>query len=369
MITACRFCRSSDGELVLDLGAQPLSELFPRGDDPGPDRRVRLRLWLCAGCGLAQLADDADVTEEPVGTEPAALTAQRADAVDTLAKAGVLPATGAIVEFPSPHGGTWVDLLAEHGLRAGPAPAAVVVDGCFGIMHEPDQRTALIDRAAALDDDGVLVLQYHSLAAILDGSQWNAVRSGHYAYYSTPALVDMLAGIGLTATSAHRFPLYGGTVTLTASTLTASRAGAGDHTGLAEICAAELRSGVRRPDAFADLQDSVRRTSEDLRARLAEHAAAGRRVYGYGAASRAVALLSLAGADASLLVGVADNSAAKQGGRMPGTDIPIIPPADLVAAAPDVVLVFVSELMDEVRRALPQIEAAGGRWVDAGAGR
>ncbi len=36
---------------------------------------------------------------------------------------------------------------------------------------------------------------------------------------------------------------------------------------------------------------------------------------------------------------------------------------------PDVVLLFVSDLAAEVRAALPQIEAAGGRWVDAGAGR
>ena len=40
-----------------------------------------------------------------------------------------------------------------------------------------------------------------------------------------------------------------------------------------------------------------------------------------------------------------------------------------MAARPDVVLLFVSDLGTEVRAALPQIEAGGGRWVDAGAGR
>ena len=54
---------------------------------------------------------------------------------------------------------------------------------------------------------------------------------------------------------------------------------------------------------------------------------------------------------------------------MPGTDVPIISPDALVAARPDVVLVFVSDLLEEVRGALPQVEVAGGRWVDAGAGR
>ena len=43
--------------------------------------------------------------------------------------------------------------------------------------------------------------------------------------------------------------------------------------------------------------------------------------------------------------------------------------AVVAQARPDVVLLFVSDLAAEVRAALPQIEAAGGRWVDAGAGR
>lgn len=348
---------------MLDLGAQPPSEFFPRVTDPHPDARFVLRLWLCAGCGLAQLADDDAVPEDALGTEPAALTDQRRDAVETLAQAGMLPAAGPIVEFPSPHGGTWVDLLAEHGLHAGAPgePAAVVVDGCFGVMHETDQRAAFQARADALAPGGVLIVQYHSLAAILAGSQWNAVRSGHYAYYSTPAMVDMLAAAGLTVTSAHRFDLYGGTVAVTASR------GGTPGQSVAEICHAERAVGVLRPDAFADLQDSVRRTADGLRDQLAQLSAQGRRVYGYSAASRAVALLSLAGADASVLAGVADASASKQGKRMPGTDIPIIPTTDLVAAEPDVVLLFVSDLMTEVQKALPEIPASA--WVDAGSGR
>ena len=38
-------------------------------------------------------------------------------------------------------------------------------------------------------------------------------------------------------------------------------------------------------------------------------------------------------------------------------------------AEPDVVLVFVSELVAEAKAALPDIERRGGTWVDAGAGR
>jgi hypothetical protein len=97
---------------------------------------------------------------------------------------------------------------------------------------------------------------------------------------------------------------------------------------------------------------------------LAERSA-GSAVLGYGAASRAVALLRQANVDSTLLPAVVDASPAKQGLRMPGTDIPVIGPAQLVERRPDAVLLFVADLMAEVRRAFPEVEAAGGQWVDA----
>ena len=119
--------------------------------------------------------------------------------------------------------------------------------------------------------------------------------------------------------------------------------------------------------AVAALQGSVGRTAERLRATCegVSEPRAVRLLRGL----RAVALLRVAGLDASLLAAVADASPDKHGRRMPGTDIPIIAPDALVAARPDVVLLFVCDLADEVRAALPQIEAEGGTWVDAGAGR
>jgi hypothetical protein len=362
---ACRFCGGTVGDLVLDLGPQPSSEMFPRLGDPGPDPLLPLRMWLCAACGLAQLVGADDVTEEPLGTEPAALTRQRATALERLVADGTLPSAGTVVEYPSPHGGTWLPELENHGLTrmSSDARADVVVDACFGMMHAQDQRGALQERAARVMPNGLLLLQYHCLGAIVDGRQWNALRHGHYAYYSTPAMVGMLAEVGLTAVTAHRYPLYGGTVLLAAT-----RSGS-PTAELAAVVNGEEASGVRNPQAVAALQGSVTRTAAWLRSTCEAERAAGRRVYGYCAASRAVALLRVARLDASLLAAIADASLDKHGRRMPGTDIPVIAPEELVAARPDVVLLFVSDLMDEVRAALPQVEAAAGRWVDAGGGR
>jgi len=356
----CRACASTAGEVVLDLGDQPAADHFPPVDDPGPDPVHPLQMWLCAECGLAQLLADPTTPEEPRGAEPAALVEQAADAVARVAAGGWLPAGGTAAEYGSPHGGSWLGLLGERGLTVvDDGPADVVLD-CFGMMHAPDQAAAIAERAARLRPGGVLLLQFHSLATIVRHGQWNSLRHGHFAYYSVTALRPLLASAGLVARTAWTFDLYSGTVLLAAT-----RAGdAGPDTEVEALLADERALQVDDPGRLRHLQRDAENHAAALRAWLVEQRSAGRRVLGYGAASRAVALLCRAGIDRTLLAAVADASPAKQGRRMPATDVPVVAPADLVAARPDAVALFLPDLLDEVRRRLPEVEAAGGGWVD-----
>ena len=371
---ACRACRGETGHRVLDLGDQPACDFFPRRDDPRPDPLYPLQMWLCASCGLAQLRHDPTIPEEPKGAEPAALVAQAQDAVDRVAAAGLLPPGATVTEYGSPHGGSWLDLLAAQGLTvlpdpattgradAGRIPADVVVD-CFGLMHAADQAAAMAERAAAVAPGGLLLLQYHSLQTIVSHGQWNALRHGHYAYYSTTALTGMLGAVGFRPRTAWWFELYGGTVLLAASRASdrpVSESPAVPDDTLESLFAGDERAGVRDPAVLGRLELTMRAHSDEVRRWLVAARSAGQTVLGYGAASRAVALLCQAGVGSDLLPAVADASPAKQGLRMPGTDIPIISPAELTASRPDTVLLFVPDLMKEVTAALPEV----GRWVD-----
>jgi hypothetical protein len=362
------------GTVVLDLGEQPACDYFPAVSNPGPDPEYPLQMWLCGNCGLAQLAVDPTVPEEPRGAEPAALVAQAADAVSRVAAAGLLPAGGTVAEYGSPHGGSWLDLLADRGLNVvtGSEQADVIVD-CFGLMHAADQAAALAERADRIGAGGVLLLQYHALDTIVRLGQWNALRHGHYAYYSTTALLGMLAAVGFSGRTAWQFDLYGGTVLLAAGrdadmppgkAAQAGRPGRRDR-AVQALLDADAAVGVRDPAALGGLEDDALARAAGLRNWLEGERLAGRLVLGYGAASRAVALLRRAGIDASLLPAIADASPGKQGLRMPGTDIPVVSPAALESKQPAAVLLFVADLMAEVRQSFPAIEAGGGRWVIA----
>jgi hypothetical protein len=365
-IVTCRACRGQAGDIVLDLGDQPACDRFPDLGDPGPDPVYPLQMWLCSTCGLAQLAADPTGPAEPRGAEPAALVAQARDAIARVQAAGLLPEGATVAEYGSPHGGSWLGLAADRGLTpvADDEQADVIID-CFGMMHAADQHAALSERAGRLATGGTLLLQFHSLETIISDHQWNALRHGHYAYYSTTALAAMLAVHGLRPRSAWLFELYGGTVLLAAGRA-AERAGRPDA-AVRRLLDAEVRTGVRDPAVLAGLQREMQQHARGLHDWLGDQRSAGRTVLGYGAASRAVALLCQAGVTRALLAGVADASPAKTGLRMPGTDIPVLSPAALLARQPDAVVLFVADLLTEVRAALPGVEASGGRWVVADA--
>ena len=348
---------------MLDLGEQPACDYFPRCDDPGPDPVYPLQMWLCSSCGLAQLLADPTVPEEPRGTEPAALVAQAADAVERVIAAGWLPEQGVVAEYGSPHGGSWLGLLAARGLVPSDdgGQADVILD-CFGLMHAPDQRQALAERAARVAPGGVLLLQYHALNTIIGCRQWNALRHGHYAYYSTTALTAMLAAVGFSPRTAWQFDLYGGTVLLAATRDDAGHGG--PDVVVRSLLAEDARVGIRIP---ALSQGSSGTCRSMLRLCMTGSRQNDPPEEWFSAMAPPPGQSRFCARRmwiARCLPAVIDASPAKQGLRMPGTDIPVADPAQLGARGPDAVLLFVPDLLAEVRDAFPEVENAGGRWVD-----
>jgi hypothetical protein len=180
------------------------------------------------------------------------------------------------------------------------------------------------------------------------------LRHGHFAYYSLTTLTRLLHAVGMRILRAWEFDLYGGTVMLAAA-----HGQAEPDESVRRILAIEDELGITTPEAITSLQQRADDHAESLRSWLQEEAEAGRTVFAYGAASRAVALFSRARIDSRYLAAVADASPAKQGRRMPGTDIPIVSPCELLAAKPDRVLVMIPDLLPEVSAQFPELE---GRW-------
>ena len=360
-VWSCRWCESHHGVRVLDAGFQPPSDLHPQPSDPEPDPEYPLVMVMCLDCRLVQLESDPTTPEVPQGLEPSALVEQAESAVNDAAADGYVRPGIRVLEYPSPHGGSWVEQLERRSLiEVSQGPAELLVD-IFGMMHDADQRTALAHRASQMSSDAILLIQFHTVASIVRSGFWNALRHGHFAYYSTPVLVRMAAELGLIAITAREYPLYGGTIVL-ALAKNGSRWG-DQGASVTSLIEREIADGVLDPAAVASLNESLTSSVAGLAAYLADARSRSETVAGYSAASRTSALMRCGQVTAHDLVAVADAAHGLHGRTMPGSRVPIVSPAELVAKKPDKVMLFVPDLLNEVRSALPEIELNGGQWV------
>lgn len=351
----CRFCGGSAGSFVLDLGLLP-STGVGRTEPVGAELRVDVRLWLCAECGLVQLpmvAGGADVAGPAAFPDPGVAS----EVVAWLMANSEPPDTGMVLEIPGPGGRSWSQVLAGRSLRPVTDPAAaadIVIDARFALMCAADQRHALLARARRLRSRGLLVLHFPSLAALLARRRWDQVRPGVNAYYSIPAVVEMLARVGLTARAAQEFPEHGTAAVIAGRTEE-------EDDSVSRGAERHLRVGVRSVEAYGELQSAVDNETAALRACLKDYEFG--EVYGYGVTPRAVALLNRAGLSQSDLAAVVDPSATSRLRRVPGTSIPVVDVAALTRARPRAVVAFGAELLPQARRAASSIEASGGTWL------
>lgn len=344
----CLLCGGSDLEIVLDLGEQPSVRHWPLPTDPLPDPTHPLALALCRDCGLVQLErDDTAGPELPV-PEPQAVVDQARQTVADLTRLGHLRGRRTVVEFPSPHGGSWLPHLP---LEVTQDAADLLVDN-FGLMHERDLRAALRRRSAALAEDGLAVFLIQPLGEIVRQRQWTVVRHGHPGYFSLTTLTRALASVGLHPGSVLRYPLYGGVAVLLCSRT--ARPDADLTAALAE------ETGLASARGLAPLAEEVEAGVEGLRRFLRGRGEAGTRLHAYPAASKAVAELAMVGESARVIRAIGDAASAKQGRCLPGSRIPVISPEQLVAEDPEEVLLLLPDLRQELLERFPTL---AGRLV------
>ena len=133
---------------------------------------------MCLECRLVQLESDPTTPEEPRGLEPSALVEQAEAAINQAEAHGYVRPGIRVLEYPSPHGGSWVEQLGRRSLvEVSQGPAELLVD-IFGMMHEADQRAALTKRISQMSADAILLMQFHTVAAIVEPASGTLCATG-----------------------------------------------------------------------------------------------------------------------------------------------------------------------------------------------
>jgi C-methyltransferase C-terminal domain/Putative zinc binding domain len=356
----CRGCSSTRTAVVVDLGVVPASDWFPLIDDPHDDPRWPLRLFFCQDCLLAQLGPDVFPTPEPPrAIESATSQIHAKESAIEVVRIEELSPGETVIELDSHHGGSWLGGFIEEGLvpRDANQTADLVVD-VHALAHESDLSAPLAAHAGRLASGGRLVLEFHHLLPLMEQSQVDTIRHGHWVYLSLLSMQQLLGRHGMEVTRAVRVPVFGGSLRITAGR-------AEDRPvvdpSVDEVLAAEKAMGLDNEDGLAEFSRRGSVVAENFRQHLVNARDSGVSVAGYGAPSKAPVLVALAGIDESLLPYTVDLSPEKHGRRLPGTRIPIYSPDELLQRRPEEVVVFTWDIIDEVARQL-QEAAVGSGW-------
>jgi hypothetical protein len=264
-----------------------------------------------------------------------------------------------VIELDSHHGGSWLDGFLEAGLvpREFNETADLVVD-VHAVAHELNLHAPLAAHSARLAPGGRLVLEFHHLLPLVEQSQVDTIRHGHWVYLSLLSVKDLLGRHGMVVTRAVQVPVFGGSLRVTARRL--EDQGAVDPS-VKEVLEAERAAGLDDGHGIEQFGRQGTVVASHFRQHLIDAREAGVSVAGYGAPSKAPVLVNLAGIDESLLPYTVDISPEKHGRRLPGTRIPIYSPEELVRRQPQEVIVFTWDIVDEIARQL-QDSAAGSGW-------
>jgi SAM-dependent methyltransferase len=384
----CLHCGSPLGHIVIDLGHQPPSNAYLRPEQLAlPEITYPLQVFVCTKCWLVQLpahaaAEELFTADYAYFSSTSSSWCNHAERFVTAAvERQALGPKSLVVELAS-NDGYLLQYVQQRGIpclgiepthataEAARAKGIETIERFFGVAlaaelepadlvvannvlaHVPDINDFVAGIARLLNPTGRASIEFPHLLRLLEGNQFDTIYHEHYSYLSLRVVQRIAAAAGLEVVDVEALPTHGGSLRL----WLAHQGSAKPAAAVAAVLAAEAEAGLETLAAYAGFQQRAEAAKHGLLEFLLQAKRDGRRVLGYGAAAKGNTLLNYAGIREDLLPTVADRAPSKQGKHLPGSHIPVISPEQLVAEAPDALLVLPWNLIEELRQQLPGYE-------------
>lgn len=398
----CRHCRSPLEHTFLDLGFSPPSNAYLAEHDlSAPELYYPLKLKVCEQCWLVQTEDYAQA-DELFGNDYAYFSSVSQSWLDhavvyaemITARLG-LDAQSLVVEVAANDGYLLKNFVSAGipclGIEPTASTAAAaenlgipILREFFGkalarrlveegmqadliagnnvYAHVPDINDFTAGLQMALKPGGTITLEFPHLMRLLEGTQFDTVYHEHFSYLSLHTVCRIFASANLRVWDVEEIPTHGGSLRIYGCHADDVRGGT---QAVASLLEEEKSRGMCQLLAYEDFQSRVDWVKNNLVNFLIEQKKAGKIVVAYGAAAKGNTLLNYGGIKPDLLPYVCDAGPSKQGKFLPGTHIPIVPPAMLRELRPDVVLILPWNIADEIVVQQNCVREWGGKFMVA----
>ena len=215
------------------------------------------------------------------------------------------------------------------------------------------------DIAASLDDEGIWYFEQSYMPWMLRSGAYDTICHEHLEYYSLTVIKEILDRAGLYLLDAATNAVNGGSISVVAG----KTPGTGPSVYARWLLEQEANDRVHSPDVWVDFRHRVLNRQRALRSLLEDIVAEGKTVMGLGASTKGNVLVLTTPVTGDLMSQVGDVNPDKFGRFLPGSHIPIVPEADVLAQKPDYLLVLPWHFRETFMTTLSGYLAEGGRLI------
>jgi len=394
----CRICRSSDLRVVVDLGDQALSGVFPRtvGQvvDSGP-----LRVAKCRGCGLAQLTEShspsamygdnygyrsglndgmkrhlrsltrtlesrvqlskGDVVMD-IGANDGTLL--RSYSVEGLNKVAVDPTIGKFAEFYSDDINTAMvaDFFSAQAVERVVSKKAKLVTSIAMFYDLDDPIGFAREVASVLEPSGVWMLEQSYAPWMVRSGAYDTICHEHLEYYSLTDVAGIMDAASLQILDVTTNQVNGGSFNV----LVGKEFSSSDQSPLVDwMLCNESESGANSVKAWLEFGAKVEFQMQEFRHLLLSLAESGASVKALGASTKGNVLLQSCDVGPDLISEIGEVNSEKFGSFTPGTRIPIVPEEEVIGSKPNYIVVLPWHFRQGFLSRLEDYLSSGGRVI------
>ena len=396
----CRHCKNELQHVFLDLGFAPPSNAYLTKDKlKQSEAYFPLRLFVCDCCWLVQTDDYADA-DKLFSSDYAYFSSisqswlEHATNYSSMITGRLgLNSNSFVIEIASNDGYLLKNFVETGvpclGIEPTDSTADVAEKSCVPVLreffgesigkqfaadgkradliignnvyaHVPDINDFTAGMKALLKPEGTITLEFPHLMRLIEYTQFDTVYHEHYSYLSLSIVCLIFEKVGLRIFDVEELSTHGGSLRVYGSHQNDPRSTSSTVTELIKI---EKDQGLNSLEKYLSFQNLANKVKNNLLSFLLRQNEAGKKVVAYGAAAKGNTLLNYAGVKPDLLPFVCDAAPSKQGKLLPGSHIPILPPAQLQTVKPDLVLILPWNITDEVIKQHDYIREWGGQFV------
>ena len=396
-ITKCRICKDENLSLVVSLGQQYLTGVFPKTKTEEVSKGDLDLVW-CENCTLLQMKQSYDLGEmygdnygyrSGLNSSMVKHLQRKIQMLEQL----VNPKNEDLVIDIGSNDATTLKAYAGKHRRVGIDPTGkkfkeyyteditLIPDfftaEAFNKLF-PNEKAKIITSIAmfydlespgdfvrdiehCLEDEGVWHFEQSYMPSMLRTNSYDTICHEHVEFYSLKVVKDLLENNGLRVIDVQMNDINGGSFAVTACKKNASY-----KSNIAVVnwlLKQEINLGLDTLKPYLDFQDIAIKHRQNLLELLEALVADGKKIIGYGASTKGNVLLQYCEITPRLISHIAEVNEDKFGSFTPGTLIPIISEKEAKAMNPDYFLVLPWHFKNNILEREKDYIAQGGKFI------